>query len=310
MIYPDKTKELRNIINRKLLPLIDHDYVYLDLPYHTNLGDTLIWEGTLQFLKQSTHRCLYASNLSEYRKPKISKETVILLHGGGNWGDLWPVHHDFRKRVIAEFPDNRVIVLPQSVHYEEQENIKKDICFFKQHPHVIICTRDQASFDILANCLPNEILLVPDMAFYIQTKTWRSTLPPPTKAHALYAKRMDKELCKDADTSMLPNDVEVHDWPTIESVPDCLKQLDKYRKLATTWEKRLHLPLTAMLTDWYWKNRIRPEFVRTAFRFLEPYQTIYSTRLHISILSVLLGKDLHIIDNSYAKTQNYFNTWF
>lgn len=305
MIYPDKTEELRKIINRKLLPLIDNDYVYLDLPYHNNLGDILIWEGTLQFLKQSTHRCLYASDLFGYRKPKISEDTVILMHGGGNWGDLWPIHHDFRKQVIAEFPDNRVIVLPQSVHYEEEDNIKKDICFFKRYPNVVICTRDRVSYDILAHNLCNEILLVPDMAFHIRTKTWKSTMQP-AKTRALYAKRMDKELSKDPDISMLPNDVEVRDWPAMENTPFCQKLVDKCFSLGN----RLHLPLTATLTDWFWKNWIRPVYVRTAVHFLEPYKTVYSTRLHIAILSVLLGKDLYIIDNNYAKTQNYFDTWF
>lgn len=41
----EKTEKLRNIIFDQLSPLIDNDYVLWDLPYHENIGDTLIWEG-------------------------------------------------------------------------------------------------------------------------------------------------------------------------------------------------------------------------------------------------------------------------
>ena len=41
---------LREKIQKELAPMVNNDYVYLDLPYHPNIGDTLIWEGTREFL--------------------------------------------------------------------------------------------------------------------------------------------------------------------------------------------------------------------------------------------------------------------
>lgn len=46
-----KKKQLMDTITKVLTPLIDNDYVYLDLPYYNNLGDVLIWEGTKCFCK-------------------------------------------------------------------------------------------------------------------------------------------------------------------------------------------------------------------------------------------------------------------
>ena len=46
-----KKKQLMDTITKVLTPLIDNDYVYLDLPYYNNLGDVLIWEGTKCFLQ-------------------------------------------------------------------------------------------------------------------------------------------------------------------------------------------------------------------------------------------------------------------
>ena len=37
-----KINVLRQILEERLLPLVDRDYVFLDLPYHPNVGDTLI----------------------------------------------------------------------------------------------------------------------------------------------------------------------------------------------------------------------------------------------------------------------------
>lgn len=52
MNFLEKKKQLRTIIEEKLTPLIDNDYVLYGLPYYNNIGDTLIWEGELEFLKK------------------------------------------------------------------------------------------------------------------------------------------------------------------------------------------------------------------------------------------------------------------
>ena len=49
--YKQRINELKSIIDRTLTPEITNDYILLDLPYYTNIGDTLIWEGTKEFLK-------------------------------------------------------------------------------------------------------------------------------------------------------------------------------------------------------------------------------------------------------------------
>ena len=48
--FTEKINLLKSLIDKGLLPLINSSCVYLDVPYHTNIGDTLIWEGTEQFL--------------------------------------------------------------------------------------------------------------------------------------------------------------------------------------------------------------------------------------------------------------------
>lgn len=50
--------------------------------------------------------------------------------------------------------------------------------------------------------------------------------------------------------------------------------------------------------------------IEVGVKFLSKYNTIYTTRLHGAILSVLMGKSFFLINNSYGKNKNYFQTWF
>ena len=307
MRYKDKIKELRNVINNRLIPFIDNDYIYLDLPYHSNLGDTLIWEGTLRFLEQLPYKCVYSTNIDYYSKPVISKDTIIILHGGGNWGDLWPAHHQFRKKVIEDFPENRVIVFPQSVYYQEQKNLLEDASFYNAHPNVIICLRDYKSYEILNKHFPNKLLLVPDMAFFVDISRYRRTVET---NKILFATRADKELSEELELNIIPSRAEIHDWPTLDICPKYYIRLEKLHRCTEKVDHLFSVQITYKVIDFYWKNIIRPHNVKTAIQFLCDYSVVYSTRLHVSILSILLEKKSCVLDNNYAKTMNFLDTWF
>ena len=113
--FTEKINLLKSLIDKGLLPLINSSCVYLDVPYHTNIGDTLIWEGTEQFLASNHIKCLYRNSTLTYYYRKISKKTTILLHGGGNFGDIWRSHQELRLRIIQEYPNNQIIILPQNL---------------------------------------------------------------------------------------------------------------------------------------------------------------------------------------------------
>ena len=45
----EKIFSLKEEIDCQLTPLITSDFIYIDLPYHNNIGDDLIWKGTKDF---------------------------------------------------------------------------------------------------------------------------------------------------------------------------------------------------------------------------------------------------------------------
>lgn len=310
MRYSSKIKELRNIINERLLPLIDNDYMYLDLPYYSNIGDLLIWKGTLNFLSQIKYKCIYSSDADNFIKRNIKENIIIILQGGGNWGDLWEKHHIFRKKIVSMYPNNKIIVFPQTVYYQDKQKLLNDIEFYNNYPNVIICARDNVSYNLLkSNLKNNNILLVPDMAFWVDVKKCNKSF-----SKILFAKRKDKELSLNSKLyNDIPISAEVHDWPTYEIDIDRFivnKIYHKFIVLFNKIDKHFNSNIRNKFIDLYWHVILRRYYINIGIKFLSKYSDIYSTRLHISILSILMGKNLHVIDNNYGKTSNFIDTWF
>lgn len=308
MKYGETINVLRENIKSTLTPLINNDYILLDLPYYSNIGDTLIWEGTKEYLETLPYKCLYYASKDSFVYRKLPKNVVILLQGGGNFGDLYRLHSEFRKKIIELYPDNKVIILPQTAFYEDRQKLIIDAEFYSQHKNVTICAREQYTYDLLKKHFKNEILLMPDMAFFINLKKYK--LGKET-GKVLYLKRIDKEFSKNDEKIEIPKNAEIHDWPTYEYSFHKEKTVEtlycKFRRLLSI----LRFPnrIIAKLNDWKRNYFYRRFYVQLGIDFLSPYSLIFTTRLHVMILSVLLHKKLHLINNTSGKVINFYNTW-
>lgn len=310
MMYLEKIQHLKCLIQKQLVPLIDGDYVLLDLPYYSNVGDSLIWQGEEDFLKTLPYKCLYKSGIRDvsYVKKHVKPDTVILCQGGGNFGDFWPVHQLFRKQVVESFPNNRIVVFPQSIGYRNKNQLEQDALFFSKYPNVIICVRDKMSLEIAEKFfLYNPHFLVPDMAFFMEVYKFEKNKVK--KKSTMFLKRNDKELDESLDYTIVPEDAVVKDWLSLQNHNKFLWKtrlmsrcsfLDKVFK--TNFEKKIN--------DYFWNNYLRNIQVQEAIDVLSPYDIIYTTRMHAVILSVLLGKEkIYYFDNSYGKTSSLVETW-
>ena len=125
MTCSDKVVELRGKIEQALILLVNRNYWLLEVPYYSNIGDTLIWQGERDFLAGLPHKCRGMHSLESFAFPEIDKNDLILFQGGGNFGDLWTRHHDFKMKVVEMYPENEFIFLPQTVFFEHEENMRK-----------------------------------------------------------------------------------------------------------------------------------------------------------------------------------------
>lgn len=310
MKYLEKIQHMKSLIQKQLVPLIDGDYVLLDLPYYSNVGDSLIWQGEEDFLKTLPYKCLYKSGIRDvsYVKKYVKPDTVILCQGGGNFGDFWPDHQLFRRQVIESFPNNRIVILPQSIGFCDQNQLVQDSHFFSKYPNVIICVRDKMSLEVAEKFFKdNPHLLVPDMAFFMDVSKYKKNKVE--KKSTIFLKRNDKELDGSLDYTIVPKDADVKDWLSHQDHNKFLWKtrlmyrcslLDKMFK--TTFEKKVN--------DYFWNHYLRNVQVQEAIDDLSLYDIIYTTRMHAVILSVLLGKEkIYYFDNSYGKTSSLVETW-
>lgn len=303
-----KISQLKTLIEATLLPIINHDYVLWDCPYYANIGDILIWEGEKAFLKNVNYNCLNFASFATCSFPDLAKETIILLGGGGNFGDLWEYNQKFRLQVIKRYPYNRIIIFPQTVYYKDKKVMEKDSLMMSEHNALTICARDTASYEILKTYFRNDILLLPDMAFCISLNILES-LKIPVTDKILYLKRSDKELA--TDESIIP-DADVRDWPSLEKKSLILFFLEKglsVNRYFKNYGFHFLSKVCCHLLDLYADRIFRPLLIKTGVRFLSQYRYIYTTRLHAMILSILLGKGCHFVDNSYGKNYLFYKTW-
>ena len=306
MTHSDKVVELRGKIEQALMSLVNRDYWLLEVPYYSNIGDTLIWQGERDFLGALPYKCRGMHSLESFRFPKIGKDNLILFQGGGNFGDLWTRHHDFKMKVVETYPENEFIFLPQTVYFEHEENMRKCAAFLADKK-VTICARDEVSYHLLRANFSNRILLVPDMAFCIRMEKWYE---PCTGKGEFLLKREDKEL----QTSEYLSEIEkrdgitISDWVTFRGDTRCERIFNRVRGLARRRPFRV-TSLGKKMIDFYGAHIYRQFLVRSGVNQLAPYETIYTTRLHAAILGVLLGKKVVFMDNSYGKNSGFYETW-
>lgn len=301
----ERLSELRAMIDCAILPHITSNYVLWGLPYYTNPGDTLIWEGTLSLLKGCRHRCLDTCGWDEYRHIPLDSSVVILIMGGGYFGDLWRTAWQQVVDTITQYPDNPIIILPQSIHYDNLQTASEDAERLAVCKYLTICTRDKQSFDYATNLFKTAMtLLVPDLAFHANIVKLKLFCGKTSK-RTLFLKRNDKELSVGIHYTP-DSDTEVSDWPDMGDgrslafrvVNRCYRKLCMHHGYVASRSKTL-------LMRYAHRNVV----LFDAVRFLSHYETIYTTRLHTMILAYMLGKRVYIMDNSYRKVSGCYETW-
>ena len=296
-----KIEALKALIDQDLRPLITGDYRLLEIPDYPNVGDVLIFQGEIDFLRSVEFRCKEMSTMSSFgtRLPKIPESDLLILSGGGYFGDLWPRGPNFQARILELYPKNPILILPQSVYFADKGKLESAIRRYGEHSNLRICLRDRASYEFIRNNFKNEAYLIPDMAFYANVPQRKSGV---SCDRELLLMRNDKELLGGAFLESLRNmpGIEVSDWPSMRVGGIACKVMNFCRS---------HPRHVGRFSDLFSKYVYRRALLRSGIRFISPYAKVYSTRLHGCILSLLMGKDVVMIDNSYGKNSHLYETW-
>ncbi|EPL8208818.1 TPA: polysaccharide pyruvyl transferase family protein [Raoultella ornithinolytica] len=299
--------ELKLKLN-EILPFIKdkNDVVYLDYPVYLNVGDLLIYHGTENFFRENNINVKLRRSNARYSiddiKRKVTPNTVILLQGGGNFGDLYPEFQRFRQDIVKSFPKNRIILLPQTAYFKSNASLEQSVKEFGAHQDLIIFSRDTRSLDIF-NKFTSKTYLMPDMAHSL----W-GTLPRSDKSKGiLYLIRNDKEINEvQSKIIMRSGDNEFVDWEDILSKKDIYMRIfcRKMDGLGST----VKLPYLKNLSNKIWYAYTKKMVERYAL-FFTNHEKVITSRMHGHIFSCLLAMPNDVIDNAYGKNSGYFKEW-
>jgi len=281
---------------------VERPLVYLDYPVHLNFGDLLIMKGTEQFFADCGHRIEARAaymNFCDSLKGRITGDTIIVMHGGGNFGDLYPVHQRFREQIVRQFPDNRIVVLPQSVYFSCAGALEQSAEVFRAHGDVVLCLRDHASVRRVGTRFTHNTVLMPDMAHQL----WHGLDPEPiANGRTLALMRRDLEMSQDQARCAQVSDPK--DW--LDFIPrwSCriFGRILRLHELEGRYGRRLGAQRV-----WFRYSDILHTHMEKQFR---AYGEVVTSRLHGMIFAALLDKPVCYADNSYGKLTGYANTWF
>lgn len=289
----------------------------VDFPDSMNSGDHAIWLGEKALLSELQIEVAYECSAKSYDKSAMQVAVgsgTILMHGGGNFGDIYPLYQTFRLRVLGDFPNNPVIVFSQTAMFFADETLQTSVAAFAKHRDVTIAARDALSFHVLEKWFGHvaRILLAPDIAIMLGPLQ-RSCDP---QFDILCISRMDSE--------------GIYGPALVAS--SGLKSLKKDRVDLGEFDDRLAVTVNALvgetkllLSDWY-QMRVPDQqaidahqrlafdqrskvWLSRAIRLLSFGRVVVTDRLHGHILCTLAGIPHVLLNNSYGKNISYFETW-
>lgn len=169
----------------------DESKIYLFCaPDYANLGDHAIAYAEKEFIENyigceivevPTRHFRDAADIARHH---IRENDLILITGGGFLGSLWMNSENMTREIIRNYPNNRIIVMPQTLYWEDNKVFEKEAMYTREiyhlHKRLTLCARDSVSFDLMKKYYPDcHIILVPDMVLscewnkVVKTETYR-----------------------------------------------------------------------------------------------------------------------------------------
>lgn len=181
--------------------LLGKNCVLLDTPMHENLGDHAIVMAEQQFLDRYRSENKYLEltaaeiNHHERRYARLTpRNRIIVVHGGGFLGALWPDEEYRFRRILKAFSKHRVIVFPQTVTFDMETEegrafFEESKRVYESHPNLTVFVREKKSEEFMRTYLPRiPCVLVPDIVTIME-----ADIPKHGRNGILFCMRRDVE---------------------------------------------------------------------------------------------------------------------
>lgn len=276
---------------------------FLDFPNYRNFGDSLIWQGTREYLSELGLRVRYAADRHHFKDDHLRKlpgDCVIIMQGGGNLGDLYPQHEIFRRHVVSRFRRRRIVFMPQSVHFTDPSALAESVAVYQRADGLTILLRDPMSMAVAEDAFADiDYRFCPDHAFGVPLEATRRS----ARGEPVILGRRDKEaneaIISELDSSVdwSPSPTNMRVWRGVLRGRNALEGLPVWLEAVTL---RTHQLSYAVMS---WAN------VHAATRQLESAPWVATNRLHAHVLAILLGIPHVVTDNSYGKISAIYSAY-
>lgn len=226
-------------------------FVFISVPTHGNLGDQAIVLAQERLLSDlGFGDSIFEIERDQYFVLKgllgriIRPQDVIVIDGGGNVGTLWPVENDKMVDIVERFPNNPIIIFPQTAYFDDGDTgraCQKSVAdSFGAHKRLLFFARDIDTFNVMREIAPSmRICFVPDIVLSLDARDGGVA----SRTGALLCLRGDKERVVDGGSLQFLSDrlesggLEVRTTSTLATEFEPVRRLDKEDLLRAKWDE-------------------------------------------------------------------------
>lgn len=269
-------------------------FYYLDAASYGNIGDQAIAFAIECFLDDTIGnkyvRVINEAELIRYiasLKKCIRVSDVIVLSGGGNMGDMYPRYEALRRLVIKSFPQNKIIIFPQTIDYSMDSYGRKELAkakkIYGRHHNLIVCAREKTSYDELASFC-ERVLLVPDIVLSLYGKF---------NAYSYKSVKIGLCLRDDSESTL--------DETQKEFLLESINEIDANPVMLSTMASLAGSNICI-------NYKMREALIKKIVLDFSKCGCIVTDRLHGMIFSILANTPCICLDNSNHKVFGVYNT--
>lgn len=251
-------------------------------PRHSNIGDRAIAYAEIAFIQKHFKDIAIAEvpfGFDLERLPNIPDDVPIYLHGGGNFGDIWHNEEEYRKSLVRRFKNNRMLLFPQTVFFQDMSNLKTSAEVYQQHPSLTLIAREKQSFQLMKeNFSRNTVLLTPDIVMSLDV----NMKDVEKNQTAVFCIRNDRE----------------------KTVPD--DDILKIEELVRSRHDIDEIVYSDMHTADEYTGISHEDIVRMKLRELAAARLVVTDRLHGMVLAMIAGTPCVVLGSKTYKTSGVY----
>ena len=257
---------------------------------HANIGDAAITLAEQKLLGAQfpeyfqVEISTYEFDQKEaYLHAIINSDDILFIHGGGNIGDLYLQEETLHRKIISEFPEHKVVILPQTISFSDIEQgrleLEKSERIYNRHKDLTIFVRGNTSLEFAKTHFAKaKAMLMPD-AVHVLRRSYAFE-----RSGALVCLRDDTEGSLDQEKKAI--------------IADLAEQM------TGQVEYRTNMHTEDISRD------IRGLIVSSELMRFAKHQVVITDRLHGMIFSAITGTPCIVFSSYNHKIREYYETFF